>query len=63
MTDKTETTAPKSITGLGGQKHSVVKCVICNDTGWNHGAQCHPSKAHPKGWRTIKCDCAAGKKS
>ena len=32
-------------------------CHICDDTGWNHGVQCKPNKAHPTGWKTEKCDC------
>ena len=31
-------------------------CSACKGTGWNYGAQCEPSKAHPTGWKTIKCD-------
>ena len=32
-------------------------CHICDDTGWNHGVQCKPNKAHPTGWKTEKCSC------
>ncbi len=38
------------------------ECRKCKGTGWNHGVQCNPSKLHPCGWKTEKCDCEAGKK-
>lgn len=34
-----------------------MKCSLCNDTGWLHGAQCEPSKKHPTGWKSEKCKC------
>jgi hypothetical protein len=36
---------------------NVPRCNICNDTGINHGVQCAPSKVHPTGWKSEKCDC------
>jgi len=32
-------------------------CKMCKGTGWNHNVQCKPSKAHPYGWKSAKCDC------
>ena len=32
------------------------KCRVCNDTGWNHGAQPGPGP----GYKTVRCKCAAG---
>ena len=37
---------------------NVPLCSICHGTGWNHGNQVTPSKAHPTGYKTIRCDCA-----
>jgi len=37
-------------------------CPVCNGTGWNHGVQCKPSKTHPTGWKSAKCDCVKGDK-
>lgn len=31
------------------------KCAICNDTGWNHGAQPGPGP----GYKTVRCKCGA----
>lgn len=35
-------------------------CKICKGTGWNYGVQCKPSKAHPTGWKTERCECVSG---
>lgn len=34
---------------------ALPKCSKCNDTGWNHGVQCKPSKNHPTGWKSERC--------
>ena len=37
-------------------------CELCKGTGWLHGVQCEPSKNHPTGWKSQKCDCQKEKK-
>jgi hypothetical protein len=32
-------------------------CSICHGSGINHGVQCNPSKKHPTGWKSERCEC------